>query len=351
MLSGRRFILPLFALLLSGCIDYGMPELEPFDRSGSDGVFILNEGNFMYGNASLSYYDIDRDECLNDIFYRANGARLGDVAQSMTIRGETGYVVVNNSGVIYAVDISTFAVKSVIRGLVSPRYIHFVDDGRAYVTDLYSGKIAVVDMSDGSISGHIDTGGHASTERMAQSGHLVFVCCWSYDDSVLAVDTESDSVVGEIRVGRQPNSIVSDRDGNIWCLCDGGTSADAVGSLWRIDPSTLQAEMAHVFGVGDAPSELCTDAGGDFLYFLNRAVWRVDVGDAFGHFPAEPLIPDIGTMYYGLGVDPQSGDIYVADAVDYVQEGTVYRYSASGVELARFRTGINPGAFCFKHVE
>lgn len=346
-----RSIFPMLALLFAGCIDYGMPELEGFDRSDSEGVFILNEGNFMYGNASLSYYDISGGECLNDIFYRANGARLGDVAQSMTVRGDTGYVVVNNSGVIYAVDISTFAVKSVIRGLVSPRYMHFVDADRAYVTDLYSGNIAVVDVTSGSVSGHIDTGGHKSTERMAQWGDLVFVCCWSYGSSVLVVDTGSDSVAGEIEVGRQPNSIVTDRNGYLWCLCDGGTSADAVGSLWRIDPRGMRAELVHRFGAGDSPSELCTDADGGTLYFLNRGVWRADVDAVMEEFPAEPVIPDIGTMYYGLGVDPRNGDIYVADAVDYVQEGTVYRYSASGEELARFRTGINPGAFCFKRKE
>lgn len=349
MTSLRRLIPLLSALLLSGCIDYGMPDLEAFDRSGSGGVFILNEGNFMYGNASLSYYDSTDGECLNDVFYRANGARLGDVAQSMTIHGGTGYVVVNNSGVIYAVDISTFAVRSLIRGFVSPRYMHFVGENRAYVSDLYSGRISIVDTSSGTISGHIDTGGHASTERMVQCGRLVYVCCWSYGSSVLVIDTGSDSVVDEIAVGRQPNSIAVDGGGTVWCLCDGGTSDDAVGSLWRIDTATRQAERVHLFDVGDAPSELCTDAGGEYLYFLNRGVWRVAADAVSEGFPAEPLIPDMGTMYYGLGVDPRSGEIYVADAVDYVQEGTVYRFSPSGEELARFRTGINPGAFCFKN--
>ena len=38
-----------------------------------------------------------------------------------------------------------------------------------------------------------------------------------------------------------------------------------------------------------------------------------------------------------------------SDAVDYVQDGTVYRYTRAGVFVDSFRVGITPGAFCFKY--
>ena len=337
----------LCALAFGGCIEYGAPSLERFDVADSSGLFILNEGNFMYGNASLSYYDFGSGECMNDVFMRANGAKLGDVAQSMPIHGGKGYVVVNNSGAIYVLDLSTFEVCGIIRGLVSPRYIHFVSDEQAYVTALYAARISVVDPRTNAVVGSIDTGVHKSTERMVQYGRYVFVCCWSYDDTILVVDSQTDEIVREIAVGRQPDSMVLDRNGRVGCLCGGGLSADAQASLWRIDAETQRVDKVFYFAANRAPSELCIDGGGENLYFLDDDVMTMPVdADAL---PQQPLIDNRGTIYYGLAVDPHSGDIYVADAVDYVQDGTVYRYTRAGVFVDSFRVGITPGAFCFKY--
>ena len=112
----KRIFYFLFALLLTSCMGYGPIDEETFYIDGNfgdgsevtgKGLFITNEGNFMYGNASLSYYDPETKRVENEVFARANAQKLGDVAQSMTMHGGLGWIVVNNSGVISAIDPNT----------------------------------------------------------------------------------------------------------------------------------------------------------------------------------------------------------------------------------------------------
>ena len=62
------------------------------------------------GNASLSYDPAART-VQNEVFYRANGAKLGDVAQSIFLREGRVFIPMDNSGVIWAIDADTFRVE------------------------------------------------------------------------------------------------------------------------------------------------------------------------------------------------------------------------------------------------
>ena len=84
----------------------------------------------------------------------------------------------------------------------------------------------------------------------------------------------------------------------------------------------------------------------DTLYWINRDIWRMQVEEE--RVPVRPFIEYRDTKYYGLTVDPHNGDVYVADAIDYQQQGIVYRYTAEGEPIDRFYVGIIPGAFCWK---
>lgn len=84
----------------------------------------------------------------------------------------------------------------------------------------------------------------------------------------------------------------------------------------------------------------------DTLYFINKAVWQLPVTSE--RFPVKPFLKYNRTLYYGLTVNPVNSDVYIADAIDYVQPGIVYRYSAKGELLDSFRVGIIPGAFCWR---
>ena len=66
------------------------------------------------------------------------------------------------------------------------------------------------------------------------------------------------------------------------------------------------------------------------------------------HVPVRPFLEYSGTIYYGLTVNPANGEVYIADAIDYQQQGMIYRYSPEGKLIDEFYVGIIPGAFCWK---
>lgn len=207
----------IFAALLTGCMkwEYGNADGD-FDAVGS-GLFICNEGNFQYGNGSLSYYDPETRKVENDIFYRANGYRPGDVIQSMTMHNGLGWVVSNNSHVVFAIDPVTFREVGRIENLPSPRYIYFVSDTKAYISQIWDNRIVVINPRTYAVTGYITVpdmaAGKGSTEQMVGMGRYVYCNCWSYQNRLIKIDTETDRVVASARVGIQPTSVVLDRMG------------------------------------------------------------------------------------------------------------------------------------------
>ncbi|MBR5821279.1 MAG: YncE family protein [Alistipes sp.] len=349
-----RHITILFLLALSlSCMkwEYGLE--EDFDVTG-EGLFICNEGNFQYGNATLSYYNPATMEVENEVFYRANAMKLGDVAQSMIIRDGIGWVVVNNSHVVFAIDINTFKEVGRITNLTSPRYIHFISDEKAYITQIWDNRIFIVNPKRYEITGYIEvpnmTMEQGSTEQMVQQGDYLYVNCWSYNNRILKIDTETDEIVAELEVGIQPNSLVMDCNNKLWTLTDGGYKGSMYGeespAIYRIDPETMTIEHKFEFPYGSDASEIILNGAKDRLYWINKDIWAMDVLDE--ELPTHPFIDSQGTIYYGLTICPRTGDVYIADAIDYVQQGKIYRYSKNRELIHEFYVGIIPGAFCWK---
>jgi DNA-binding beta-propeller fold protein YncE len=356
-------------MLLAACSnsDPGYEE-EPFDAQGS-GVFILCEGNFNAGNATLSYYDPATRTVENAVFQRANDRRLGDTGQSIALLGGTAFIAVENSGIIWAIDANTFRVKGQLTAgqtghMTNPRYIHFLCDTKAYVTDLYSPFITVFNPQTMSYTASISTEqpeafGYCSTEQMVQYGTEVFTNCWSYSNKLLVVDTYNDVVADSITLSSwQPKSLVMDARGKLWVVTDGGyeteedSFSDNIPHLYRIDASTHTIELDQALDTDEGSVVLATNPERTVLYLINNDVYRMNITDA--HLPVRPFIQaernDRGIRHklYGIGVNPHNGEIYVADAVDYSQAGVVRRYSDNGTLIDQFRVGINPNGFAFK---
>jgi DNA-binding beta-propeller fold protein YncE len=320
-----------------------------FDLDVENGVFIACEGNFMYGNGSLSFYHTEKKTITNQLFYARNNVPLGDVVQSLALKGNSLFIVVNNSGKIYVADARTIEYKGSITGLISPRYIHFVSDEKAYITDLYARYITIFNPLSLEITGKIDLENHTS-EQLVQIGKYVFSTAWSFGEYVLVIDSETDELVHKIKVPLQPRDMVIDKKEKIWVLSDGGFEGSIAGlqapALTRIDSQTFTVEQIFRFNPGDVAAGLEINSTGDTLFFMNRGVYKMPV--ASRQLPGSVFISEGDKRFYTLAVNPANDEIYVSDAIDYAQNAIVYRYSPSGNVIDSFKVGINPSYFLFR---
>jgi DNA-binding beta-propeller fold protein YncE len=310
------------------------------------GVFVVNEGNFRSGNGSLSFYSYDSSKIYNDLFYSANGRPLGDVPNSMAIKGDKAYIVVNNSGKIEVLDQSTLESKATITGLISPRNISFINDYKAYVSSLYSDSVAIINLINNTISGYINL--RRTSESIAISGNKAFISYWTEGKEIMVVNTLNDKVVDSIEVGIEPESMAFDKYGMLWVLCNGGWARQNYAELIEINPSSNYVEKTLVFSTKEAsPTCLKTDGTGGTLYYLDNGVRQMDIGAT--ELPNAPfIIPETGQYFYKIGINPANSDVFVTDAVDFVQQGNLLLYSSSGKLISVQKAGIIPGSMCFK---
>jgi DNA-binding beta-propeller fold protein YncE len=337
------FLLTSILVIFSSCIK------ENVD-SGSfltgNGVFVINEGNFMGGNGSLSFYSYDSAKIYNDLFLNVNGRPLGDVPNSMAISGERIYIVVNNSGKIEVVDKNTLESVKTITGLKAPRQISIISSSKAYVSSMYSDSVTVLDLSDNSISGYINL--HRTSEAISVLRNRAYIANWIGGKEVIVINTDNNTVIDSIEVAVEPESMVIDKDKTLWVLCNGGWMRENFAQLIAVSTSTNDIEKKLIFPSKlSSPSCLQIDGTGSTLYYLESGVRKMKT-DASSVSSSAAFITETGHYFYKMAVNPLNGDVLVTDAVDYQQKGHLLIYNSNGTLKSDERTDIIPGMMYFR---
>ena len=146
-------------------------------------------------------------------------------------------------------------------------------------------------------------------------------------------------------------NIVSDKNGDLWILCSGQWGTNSA-TLERINTSSLSAfQVDTVINLNSSASKLCTNDVKDVLYWIDGGVNSMSV-DQVGTINTVIAItsPSLGSSsnLYGLGIQESTGNIYVTDAIDWLQTGKLYVFNNLGTVLDSASTGIAPQAIHFR---
>jgi len=346
------FIVMILTLLLSCSKDkeFGEVNTENTDYIYGKGVFIVNEGNYTNGNGSVSFYNFYTHKIYNGIFDAANKLPLGDVPVSMEFINGMIYIVVNNSGKIEVVNPDDFKSVKTINGFTSPRFILPVSNTKAYVSDLRSNYISVLDLQTNTIIKKIYCG--KSTDRMLKFNNKIFVCNWSEyyvkapNNTVQVIDCDNDLLIDSVKVGKEPNSMVFDKQNRLWVLSSGGYNNEEIPELNCININNLQIEKKMLFASKYlSPVSLCINQNKDSLWFINNNIYCITIND--NQLPATPVIFKKNRLFYSMDINAPKSELYISDAIDYNQNGYIYRFTSTGSVIDSLRAGIIPGYFCF----
>ncbi len=331
---------------------------EKPESAYASGVFITCEGTFTI-QGTMSYYN-RVDSTRSDIFATENGgAKIGSILQSFTIFNNVGYLVVNNSNKIITVDPKTFvATATYDTGFIFPRYALGVDASRIYVSSYgkagLDGNIRLFDVSSTpkKVSRIIPTG-KGTSKMILVSGKIWAVNDggFSQDSTVTVVNTSADTVVEKrIKVGLAPKDIVADNNGNIWVLCAGYdlTGTKNASKLVQIRNETVVATFDNLPSYA---SSLVMDNAKTTLYFVaGNKVYSKDPLNFNTAAPSVFLQNAAFKSLYGLGVDPKTGYLYIADAKDFTSSGQIFIYDLTTKTLQKViqnGVGVAPNGFYF----
>ena len=340
----NRWIIGLAFLLLPvlNACKKETPETPIEQAKSGKSVFVLNEGTFNWGNASLDLINTETGTLTEDVFMTANKRPLGDVLQSLTFIDKQAWLVVNNSMKIERINPENFISTGIIQPLTSPRYLLPLEN-KVYVSDLYADKIHILNRQTGAITGGIKCSGW--TEEMLLVNNQVWVCNVR-KAKVYVIDPQADVITDSITVGDAPRSIVQDNKGQVWVLCEGKIPpGETTGSLWKIDAQSRMVLSSFTFPAKSHPSALCTNADKSSLLFLLNGLYQMPVDAA--NLPDKPWIEQEQRLFYGLAVNPADNTIWLSDAKDYVQKGEVIQLNPDGTIKTSWKAGVAPRAFYF----
>ena len=304
-------------------------------------VGILCEGNFLWGNAQFDVWAPDSNLFVDKAFEKANQKPIGDILQSAFKYGNSLYLVVNNSGLLYALNPTTLEVRKRITGFKSPRYAAAYD-GKIYISDLEANAVSIFD----TLTDEVKSIQILENVDGARSGWTEEICFWNQqivatvNDGFLWVFDPTTNSSKLIETDTGSRYLAVDSRNRLWI----GSSSGNQSSLKALNQN-LEVVYAKSWTKEGELTRLSASLTGDTLWYIRSgSLTGMSVESMEQEF--SKVVPY--TNIYGMGIDPNTGEIYVSDAGDYVSRGRWSVLNPAGDSIIHSgKTGIIPGGFVF----
>ena len=358
----RISILGLFTGILSlvGCKKDPPPPPEP---PRTNKVVVVNEGLPASGTGSICFYDPLNKSIDHNVFYKTNTYVPGNSLYSIYVDGDRSFLVVAGTGEILMVNSSDMEVQKRFTGLGAPRQMLKISENKFYVTDWIENGVWILNVANGNLIKSIQTG--LAPEAMTLFGNLAFVANSGgpvVDSTVTIIHALEDTIMGQMLVGHNPNSLLVDDENKLWVLCSGYEDLQnpfnsTPGVLVKFDLSkdsleyyladSLALDTFWVFQDNQLkPQDFIQGESNNIFYFLDyyKEANLMKFNRDMGILPTGAFISG---SYNAVGFDPIELEIYLSDPGDEMSPGTIYRFGTGGGQIDARETGVKPVEFGF----
>lgn len=372
-------LLPLlFVMLLNSCrsdvemilsedIAIGNTEII----KGYKGFYLLNEGNMGSNKATLDFYDFATGIYTRNIYAERNPnvpKEMGDVGNDIGIYNNKLWAVINVSNKIEVMDAQTTLRIGQIE-IPNCRFIKF-HKGYAYVTS-YAGPVVIdpdyeqlgfvakintvtLEVVDRCLVGFQPDELEISVDKIYvanSGGYMGAGNSDGYERTVSVIDIATFKEKKRIDVAYNLERIKADSRGNLW-VSSRGDYKGLPARLYFLDrekemiTDTIDIAATNYW----IDNDLLYVYGTEFSYINNS--WNISysiVDTKSREIISRNIITD-GTdkeieKPYGIMVHPETKDIFITDAGNYVTPGVIYCFDKEGRKKWNVVTGNIPGHF------
>ncbi len=341
-------------------------------ESSIRGFYLVNEGNMGSNKCTIDFYDYTTGLYARNIYAERNPQvikELGDVGNDIGINGSKLYVVVNCSHKVEVLDSHSGRRLGQI-DIPNCRYVRF-HRGHAYVSsyvgpvlidpDAPKGAVYEVDTLSLEITRKVTVG--YQPEEMEIVDDYMYVAnsggyrAPNYDNTVSVIQMIDFKQVSQIPVGINLHRLKKDRYGKIWVTSRGDyQSRPSRLYVMQKKPGFNRMEVTDTLPIA------CSNMAfhGDLMYFYATEWNNFTQSNAISYgiidvrtkqlisnnFIKDGTDHEI-TIPYGIAIHPETGDIFITDAKNYVSSGTLYCFSSDGYKKWSVRTGDIPAHIAF----
>jgi len=344
---------------------------------GAKKLFVLNEGGMGSNNATLDFLRVSSGEYITGAFKKMNpeeGAGLGDVGNDIAVNGNEVWIVVNNSGIVEVISaqdetqVAAIAIPTPRSIAFDSKYAYVTSWAGAYATGSYDenynyvitdsknpkGQVYRIDLKTKKVDGSVEVG--YQPEGIAFADGKLFVAnsggissqlppYYAYDNTVSVIDCSTFKVERTAEVAPNLQKVFASTDGRIYVTAF-GNYYDVHSGLYYLDDNKVYKVADYVSAAAiSADVVFCIGAENELDWTAPKEyfAWSCKAGrQTFHNFDLQGI-----TAAYGLyvtGSDDFDGSVFVADAGDYFNPGTVHYYFG-GEHKWSVTAGVCPGHF------